>query len=66
MPLELQDKLESKIRQHIARRLTAFANQKLQFAHTAPPFTFQNVTLKGNRPIGMGQAFSGFHAFHVP
>lgn len=59
MPLELRENLEFKIRNHVAKRLSSLANQKLQFAFAAPPFTFQNVTLRGSRQIGMGQAFSG-------
>jgi len=59
MPLTLHGYLEEKVRQHIAKRSSLLANQKLQFGNDAPPFTFKNVTLRGNRPIGMGQTFSG-------
>lgn len=59
MPLTLHGSLEEKVRQHIAKRSSLLANQKLQFGNDAPPFTFKQVTLRGSRPIGMGQTFSG-------
>jgi len=65
MPLELRENLESKIRLHVAKRLSSLANQKMQFSMSSPSsFTFQSVTLKNNRQTGMGLPFSGINFIH--